>query len=243
MAVKSFKSIIKPVLRPLVGPGLRILHLRLFGRHIFINKYTRRIPIFDKTVDRIQGRMLFIETRREREADYRKWFRKHNPKRNQLSKAQRSEQARYKRRPLISIILPTYNTKPEHLRACIKSVLDQTYDNWELCVADDASSNQAVRDIIAEFAEKEKRIKYILRKENGHICRASNSALDLATGKYIALLDHDDLLWSNALFEVVKKKSMNIPRANLYTVMKTKSMKRDTNIQNRSLNRTGARNS
>ena len=207
---------IKKIIVPLVGPVLRILHLRIYGHHIFINKYTRRVYIFDKAINRIQTQIIFSETRRERETDYRKWFKKHYPNRKQQL-GQKREQGKLKTRPLISIILPTYNTKPEHLEACIKSVVEQTYDNWELCIADDASADPMVRDIIIDSAKKDNRIKHVFRKENGHICRASNSALDLATGKFIALLDHDDLLWPNALFEVVKTINKNTSAKFIYS--------------------------
>jgi GT2 family glycosyltransferase len=73
-----------------------------------------------------------------------------------------------------------------------------------LCIADDASSNKEVRSVISDFAKDDKRIKYVFRKTNGHICQASNSALDLASGKYIALLDHDDTIWPSALYKVVE---------------------------------------
>jgi GT2 family glycosyltransferase len=207
------KKTLKPILRPFLGPGLKVLHLKLFNHHIFVNKYTRRIPVFNRTFEHIQSRMLFIESRKEREADYKKWFKKNFPREHELKK-QCETAARLKQKPLISLIMPTYNTKPVHLRAAIESVIRQTYQNWELCMADDASTNQKVRDIIERYAAKDKRIKYVFRQDNGHICEASNSALKLASGKYIALLDHDDWLWPNALFEMVQCINRN-PNAKL----------------------------
>ena len=107
-------------------------------------------------------------------------------------------------RPLISIVVPTYNTNLEFLYECVASVRAQSYENWQLCIVDDASPDKEVRDAIQKMAAKDKRIKYAFRKKNGHISHASNDALALATGEYIALLDHDDLLWPNALFEVAQ---------------------------------------
>lgn len=105
-------------------------------------------------------------------------------------------------KPLISIVMPTFNTAEPHLRACIDSVLDQSYPNWELCIADDASTLKNVRQVLAEYGALDKRIKLVFRPENGHISRATNSALEIAKGDYIALLDHDDELPRHALFFV-----------------------------------------
>lgn len=101
--------------------------------------------------------------------------------------------------PLFSVLLPTYNTDPRWLRACIESLQGQTYTNWELCIADDASPSPAVWEVIEAFVAKDSRIKAVRRDRNGHIAAASNSALELATGDYIALLDHDDALHPLAL--------------------------------------------
>ncbi len=106
--------------------------------------------------------------------------------------------------PKISLIMPVYNPNPQHLTQAIQSVINQSYSNWELCIADDASPNPQIKTTIKNLANKDNRIKYIFRSHNGHICHASNSALNLATGDYVGFLDHDDFLWPNALFEIVK---------------------------------------
>ena len=106
-------------------------------------------------------------------------------------------------KPRISIIVPVYNTPESLLREMIQSVLDQIYPYWELCLADDASPQPHVRQILQEYAAIDKRIKIVFREENGHISAASNSALELATGEFITLLDHDDLLTPDALYEIV----------------------------------------
>lgn len=105
--------------------------------------------------------------------------------------------------PLISIILPTYNTPLEWLKDCIDSVKKQTYTNWELCIADDASTNVKLVEYLSTLAVQEKRIKLLIRKQNGNISACSNSAVELATGEWVTFLDHDDLLTPNALFEIV----------------------------------------
>lgn len=106
-------------------------------------------------------------------------------------------------RPLISIVMPVYNTPEPWLIKAIESVRDQYYPNWELCIADDASSEPHVARILADFAKRDQRIKVITRSENGHISAASNSALGLATGEFCGLLDHDDELAPHALAEVI----------------------------------------
>ncbi len=106
--------------------------------------------------------------------------------------------------PLISIIMPVYNPPIEMLKEAIQSVQNQLYFNWELCIADDASTNKRVHKLLKRFADKDSRIKVVFRKQNGHISVASNSALKLVSGDYIALLDNDDLLPEHALFWVAQ---------------------------------------
>lgn len=103
------------------------------------------------------------------------------------------------RQPLISILLPVYNPDLKHLRAAIESVKNQIYERWELCLADDASTDAGIRPFLEETARTDIRIKLIARKHNGHISACSNSALSLATGEWCALLDQDDALAEHAL--------------------------------------------
>jgi len=110
-----------------------------------------------------------------------------------------------KNKPLISIVLPTYNSDIELLKECIDSVVNQSYQNWELCIADDYSTVNEVRDVLKSYTNSDKRIKVEFRDKNGHISAASNSALELVTGEYVALLDHDDKLADNALYYVARQ--------------------------------------
>lgn len=107
-------------------------------------------------------------------------------------------------RPLISIVVPVFNPEPEELLACIESCRAQLYSNWELCLADDASTRAGTRELLERAAASDERIKLALRAENGHISAASNSALALATGEFVALLDQDDALSIDALLEVAR---------------------------------------
>ncbi|MBS0662189.1 MAG: glycosyltransferase [Verrucomicrobia bacterium] len=106
--------------------------------------------------------------------------------------------------PRISIVVPAYNTPAAYLTELIDSVRAQIYPNWELCVADDASPQGHVRKLLAEAARQDARIKYVVRPVNGHISAATNSALELATGEFIAFVDHDDVLPADALFHVAE---------------------------------------
>ncbi|UUX48318.1 glycosyltransferase [Nisaea acidiphila] len=105
--------------------------------------------------------------------------------------------------PLFSILLPVFNPEPAHLRQAIRSVFEQSFSDWELCIADDASTDPDISRMLEEAADHP-RVKQVLRSENGHISAASNSALDLATGTYIGLLDHDDMLAPEALAEMAR---------------------------------------
>jgi GT2 family glycosyltransferase len=106
--------------------------------------------------------------------------------------------------PLISVVTPTFNTPKQFLIQMIESVLAQTYSNWELCIADGASTNPDTLYTLKKYAEKDKRIKVKFLTENYHISGNSNEAIKMSSGEYIGLFDHDDLLTPNALFENVK---------------------------------------
>ncbi|MGI8960412.1 MAG: glycosyltransferase [Bryobacteraceae bacterium] len=102
-------------------------------------------------------------------------------------------------RPLISIIMPVFNTKPDELSAAINSVLAQSYSHWELCIADDGSTRPEVKTILSEFAVQCEKIKIVYLAKQGGIATALNAALSLASGEYVAMLDHDDTLSPHAL--------------------------------------------
>ena len=106
------------------------------------------------------------------------------------------------KRPLISVVLPVYNPDLELLRCAIDSVKQQIYDHWELCVAEDASSDPQVRPFLRKMATADKRIRLSLRERNGHMAACANSALGLANGEWCALLDQDDMLAEHALANI-----------------------------------------
>ena len=101
--------------------------------------------------------------------------------------------------PLFSVVTPVYNPPLDAFESCIESMLEQTFTDWEWCLVDDASPNPKVREIMERLARKDKRVRIAFRQTNGGIVAASQDALDIATGKFIALLDHDDALHLKAL--------------------------------------------
>ena len=135
-------------------------------------------------------------------SEYEKWCQQHEAlSEDDLRAIERHIEA-FRSRPLISVVMPVYNTPSGLLAQAVQSVVDQLYPNWELCIADDASTEPHVRSVLEGFVSKHPRIKVAYREANGHICEASNTALGLATGEYAALFDHDDVLSTTALYEV-----------------------------------------
>lgn len=108
------------------------------------------------------------------------------------------------KQPLISIVMPVYNSVAAHLARAIESVQSQIYTNWELCVCDDASTAPHVKDVLVGFSNRDSRIRLNFQTANGHISRASNVAIGMAKGPYIAFLDHDDELSRHALLRVAQ---------------------------------------
>ncbi|HDY7437546.1 TPA: glycosyltransferase [Vibrio vulnificus] len=149
--------------------------------------------------------------------DYGQWLEKYG----QLSTEQTQQVvARIEslaNKPKISVLMPVYNAPVGYLREAIESVCSQLYPEWELCIADDASPNQEVRDVLREYAQKDSRIKVVEREQNGHISEATNSALDVATGEFIALMDHDDKLPNDALYWVAETILANPEVALIYS--------------------------
>lgn len=145
--------------------------------------------VFEVLTDKKSAQMLYDE-----------WITKHEPTQDELIE-QQSHIFEYA--PLISIVTPTYNTKPEFLSALARSLQAQTYPNWELCLADGGSQQETI-DHIVSLADDDTRIKYTLIGENKGISGNTIEAINIAGGEYIGLADHDDLIAPNALFEIVK---------------------------------------
>lgn len=130
--------------------------------------------------------------------EYQKWIYNNEPTKKEL-KQQRNTSFKYS--PKISVLVPMYNTPIKYFSELVNSMRKQTYTNWELCLADGSEKENSK---IKRIAKKDKRIKYKFLNSNNGISANTNEALKLATGDYISLLDHDDLLPRFALYEVVK---------------------------------------
>ena len=112
------------------------------------------------------------------------------------------EISNFSKKPLISIITPVYNVDPKWLDLAIKSVEAQWYDNWELCIVDDKSTNEDTINYLKSINNPKIKVKFL--EENGNISKASNEAVKLSSGEYLSLLDNDDELTPDALYEMVK---------------------------------------
>ncbi|MDQ3075853.1 MAG: glycosyltransferase family 2 protein [bacterium] len=202
--INKTKQFTVKLLRPFARQIFWLYNFKLLGKPTINNKYSRKIPILMSIFEKIDNFLILVNSKQQRSTEYSKWVKRNYPTQNVLN-LQKEQAQKLKNKPLISVIVPTYNTNIKQLKTCIDSVLQQNYSNWELCIADDASTDEQVRDVITIYAEQDDRIKFKFRNNNGHICKASNTALSLAKGEYVSLLDHDDVLWPNALFEVVKE--------------------------------------
>lgn len=147
---------------------------------------------------------------------YQQWMMRNFPREAEFREYKKNSD-HFKYKPLVSILLPVYNPPEEIFRHTLNSVIGQIYENWELCIADDCSTNKNIKKIIEEYSKDDFRIKVVYRKENGHISRSSNSALELTTGEYTLLLDHDDMLTADCLYQVVSTLQENMEVDLLYS--------------------------
>lgn len=154
-----------------------------------------------------RGLLQFIQqkiaSRRQDQQTYQTWLLHHRFTPADTANATK-QIAQWAVRPKFSVIMPVYNVEAQWLEKAIQSVQNQLYPDWELCIADDASPKPHIKLLLTRYSQTDDRIKVIFRPDNGNIVAASNSALELATGDYIALLDHDDELAIDALFENAK---------------------------------------
>ena len=148
--------------------------------------------------------------RRKHDRDYQRWIEKNES--DLLASAPCVTAVSEEDGPLISILLPTYNADISLLRACIESVLVQHYPYWQLCIADDASTDPAVHECLLEYQARDSRIQVTFRETNGHIALASNSAMEFAQGEFVTCLDQDDTLAPHAL-ERVRRAIIENPQA------------------------------
>lgn len=133
---------------------------------------------------------------------YHTWLKKHLPSDEEL---ERQRKRTFDYAPKISLIVPAYKTPILFLRQMLKSIMDQTYTNWELCIADGSYPDRSVADELKSYAAADERIRCLELTENKGISGNTNAALSMATGEWIALMDHDDILAPSALYEIVER--------------------------------------
>lgn len=145
-----------------------------------------------------------LATRHEISSGYAKWLQVKERDRNETPDNLHRAMQSWPKMPLISIVMPVYNPPVDLLQQAVASIQAQVYPRWELCIADDASPNAQVWQLLQELSAQDHRIKVVRRAVNGHISQASNSALALAEGEFVALMDNDDLLATDALYWIAE---------------------------------------
>ena len=173
------------------GRVLRVIIAKIL-KHIYLIVEVKKVVIVEVFTDVLSN-----------QADYNQYLTKKlitKDKRKILTNLQKN----FARKPLISIVIPVYNPPIDFFKKALDSITKQIYPHWEICIADDCSTDEEVREVIEEYKKKYANIKVVYRTENGHISKASNSAIELAEGEYTLLFDQDDELKENALFEIVK---------------------------------------
>lgn len=177
---------------------MNILRHRYNQIKFYIGKYgfIKTVKKCIKTV--IRKIIRFIKNEKDLQyGDYGGWIKYNEPKDADLKKQM---SVKFELEPKISVVVPMYNTKEKFFKELIKCMMDQTYSNWELCLADGSPKQN---DNLKKYYEQDERIKYKFLNGNLGIAGNSNAAIEMATGDYIALLDHDDVLADYALYEIV----------------------------------------
>ena len=193
-------------------------------------KYYFKTYGFWKTVKKCLSKIKKIILRREKNEDtnsqiYAEWIIKNEPNEEELEE---QKNYKFKTQPKISVIVPMYNTPVNFFEELVDCLINQTYSNWELCLADGSPEQNHELDSIIK---KDERIKYKFLNENKGIPGNTNAALSLATGDFVALLDHDDTLPLFCLYEVVKAINENPEVEFIYTdedkIVGKKAIRRD----------------
>ena len=183
----------------------------LFNAKRLVGVTTRTVGYFSRNGLKNTIRKIKFELKYKNQENYDFWIDVHE---DYDKKAIIEEIKAFTYKPKVSIVMPVYNVEEQWLRACVESFRNQYYENCELCIADDNSSDAHIKPLLEEFKMLDSRIKVVYREENGHISEASNSALAIATGEFVGLLDNDDTLADFALYEVVKLLNQH-PQADL----------------------------
>ena len=148
------------------------------------------------------------------EVPYGPWYEAYVPTKEELEKQQKHV---FKKAPLISIVVPAYKTPEKFLRQMLDSLLAQTYTNWELCLANGSPEDKDMNQVLKEYQKQDSRIRFENLTQNLGIAENTNAAFAMAKGEFVGLLDHDDLLAPNALYEIVKMTEKNPQADVIYT--------------------------
>lgn len=135
---------------------------------------------------------------------YQRWVARHMPSGDELYR-QKMSVHRLPYRPLISIVVPVFNTPPEMLRGMLRSVSRQTYSNWQLCLVDDGSAEPWIARTLSRLALTDSRVRFARRAANGGISAATNDAIAMATGEFVQFIDHDDDIDPRMLHAAVRQ--------------------------------------
>ncbi len=163
-----------------------------------VKYYFRRYGFLEVSKKIFKRAFHIKENRKTNQEQYKIWMEKNNLSQEEI---ERQENYKFEYSPKISVIVPMYNTNEVFFKELIESLKNQTYSNWELCLADGSESQN---ESLKQYYENNEKIKYKFLNENRGISENTNSAIDMASGEYIGFLDHDDLLSQDALFEIVK---------------------------------------
>lgn len=201
--IKRIKSKIRVILRKLVGNTKHRLRKLKFVLKVLVRelKFILKNHTLKGSLKRIKHNLSQLELEITfynfmNQKDYLEWLEVNTEKDEEIEV--------FDYNPLISICIPVYNVERKYLSECLDSILNQTYQNFEICLSNDCSTLKETLDTLDEYERKDSRIKVHHRSENGHISRATNDALAIAKGEFIGLMDNDDLLTKNALYECVK---------------------------------------
>jgi glycosyltransferase involved in cell wall biosynthesis len=167
--------------------------------------------LLEKPAKRVWKKVQQLNARRGKPAastEYQEWFEKHRASTENLA-SMRHEMHAFASQPLVSILTPVFDTPVPWLHDAVQSVLAQVYDNWELLLIDDGSTDADLLHALPALASRDRRIRLVTLESHQGISAALNRGLDLANGEWITFLDHDDLLEPDALFQNVKRLQEN----------------------------------
>lgn len=181
-----------------MGSHMKVKNMNIKNNLNKVKYYFRRYGFLEVSKKVFKRVFRIKENRKTNQEQYKIWMEK-----NELTKEEIERQKAYKFNfsPKISIVVPMYNTDEIFFKELVESIENQTYSNWELCLAD---GSETQNESLKQYYEKNKKIKYKFLNENKGISKNTNKAIEMATGEYIGFLDHDDLISQDALFEMLK---------------------------------------